>query len=124
MAAAGNSARDKMAPMSLYEEIGGREGCRRLSEAFYARVQHDVVLRPLFPGKSLRCAIEAFGAFLVQFLGGPAEDAEKRWELSLRESHARLAIGPREREAWLRQMNAALDEAPMDAVVRDAFRGL
>ena len=36
-----------------------------LSEAFYARVKRDPVLRPLFPGKTLHCAIEELSAFLV-----------------------------------------------------------
>jgi len=49
----------------LYQAMGGTAGCRKLAEAFYARVKLDPVLRPLFPGKSMRCAIEAFSAFLV-----------------------------------------------------------
>jgi len=98
--------------------------CRQLSEAFYARVKRDPVLRPLFPGKSLRCAIEAFAAFLAQFLGGPAEDARERWFLSLRESHLRFQIGARERQAWMNNMVAALEEVPIDEPVRLALRGL
>src|SRR5882724_11450573 len=69
--------------------LGGEDGCRRLSAEFYARVGQDQVLRPLFPGKSLRCATEAFAAFLIQFLGGDEEQTQHRWYLSLRESHAR-----------------------------------
>ena len=63
----------------LYQAVGGTGTCRKLSAAFYARVQRDPVLRPLFPGKTLRCAIEEFAAFLAQFLGGPPEDAQRRW---------------------------------------------
>ena len=55
----------------------------------------------LFPGKALRCAIEEFTAFLAQFLGGSPEDAQRRWWLSLRESHLRFKIGDRERDAWM-----------------------
>jgi hemoglobin len=76
-----------MDSVDLYKAVGGRGVCRQLSEAFYARVKRDPVLRPLFPGKSMRCAMNAFAAFLAQFLGGPAEDAQARWWLSLRESH-------------------------------------
>src|SRR6516165_3210973 len=39
---------------ALLEALGGEEGCRRLFAAFYARVGKDPVLRPFFPGKSLR----------------------------------------------------------------------
>jgi hemoglobin len=108
--------------MQLYEAAGGREACVRLSEAFYSRVQRDPVLRPLFPGKSMRCAIEAFAAFLAQFLGGPTEDAQERWWLSLRESHARFAIGARERKAWMKHMNEALADVAMDDAMRVALR--
>src|SRR5215471_9397836 len=61
---------DMAGTINLYQAVGGAEGCHRLSTAFYARVAHDPVLRPFFPGKSFRCAIEALSAFLVPFLGG------------------------------------------------------
>ena len=104
------------------EALGGEAGCRRLSAEFYARVGKDPVLHPLFPGKSLRCAIEAFAAFLIQFLGGDEEQTQFRWWLSLRESHARFQIGPTERTAWLKHMGATLDAAPFDAGTRKALR--
>jgi len=94
---------------TLLEALGGEAGCRRLSAGFYARVGTDPILRPLFPGKSLKCAIEEFAAFLVQFLGGDEEQTQRRWWLSLRESHARFRIGPAERRAWLKHMAATLE---------------
>jgi truncated hemoglobin YjbI len=112
-----------MRPRSaLLDALGGEEGCRKLSAAFYARVGNDPVLRPFFPGKSLRCATEEFAAFLIQFLGGDEEQTQHRWWLSLRESHARFPIGPDARRAWLRQMEAALDAAPLDDATRNALR--
>jgi len=113
-----------MDSVDLYQAVGGRGVCRQLSEAFYARVRRDPVLRPLFPGKSIRCAVEAFAAFLAQFLGGPAEDARKRWWLSLRESHLRFKIGPRERQAWISNMVEALEDVPIDEPVRLVLRDL
>jgi truncated hemoglobin YjbI len=107
---------------ALYEAVGGTEGCRRLSGAFYARVESDQVLRPLFPGKSLRCAIEAFAAFLVQFLGGPPEDSQRRWWVSLRESHLRFQIGRKERDAWMKNMAVTLEAAEMPDAARQALR--
>jgi hemoglobin len=107
---------------SLLESLGGEEGCRRLSVAFYARVGKDPVLRPFFPGKSLRCATEEFAAFLIQFLGGDDEQTQHRWWLSLRESHARFQIGPNARRAWLGHMEATLDAAPLDNATRNALR--
>src|SRR5579871_1266318 len=77
--------------------IGGEAGCKRLSAEFYSRVGKDPVLRRLFPGKSLKCAIEEFAAFLIQFLDGDEAHTQRRWWLSLKESHARFRIGPAER---------------------------
>ena len=109
--------------VTLLAALDGEAGCKRLSSAFYARVGKDPVLRPLFPGKTLRCAIEEFAAFLIQFLGGDEEQTQHRWWLSLRESHARFQIGPAERRAWLKHMGATLDETPLDETNRKALRG-
>jgi truncated hemoglobin YjbI len=84
-------------------------------------VARDPVLRPFFAGKSFRCAIEAFSAFLAQFLGGPSADSQFRWFLSLRESHLRFKIGPEERNAWVKQMAQALDEVEIEEPLRGAL---
>jgi hemoglobin len=105
----------------ILEALGGEAGCERLSREFYARVAKEPVLRPLFPGKSLRCATEAFAAFLIQFLGGDADQTQHRWWLSLRESHARFRIDPAQRGAWLKHMQATLDAAPLDEATRTAL---
>ena len=107
---------------TVLEALGGEEGCRRLSAAFYARVGQDPVLRPFFPGQSLRCAIEEFAAFLIQFLGGDEEQTQFRWWLSLRESHARFQIGREARGAWLKHMEATLGAIPLDEATRNALR--
>jgi hemoglobin len=72
---------------SLYHALGGRGGCHQLTVAFYAHVEHDPVLRPLYPPILSGCPIKALAAFLTQFLGGPCDYAERRWWLSLREVH-------------------------------------
>jgi truncated hemoglobin YjbI len=107
---------------ALLGELGGEAGCKRLSAEFYARVGSDPVLRPLFPGKSLKCATEEFAAFLIQFLGGDEQQTQRRWWLSLRESHARFRIGFAERRAWLKHMGATLDATPLDEATRKALR--
>src|SRR5258708_26413126 len=105
----------------ILDALGGEAGCKRLSREFYARVGKEPVLRPLFPGKSLRCAREEFAAYLIQFLGGDEEQTQHRWWLSLRESHARFRIGPAERSAWLKHMRATLKAAPLDERTRNAL---
>ncbi|HEY3058103.1 MAG TPA: ankyrin repeat domain-containing protein [Chloroflexota bacterium] len=106
----------------VHQAIGGPRTCRQLAEVFYARVKRDPVLRPLFPGKTLKCAIEEFSAFLVQLTGGPAEDTQRRWWVSLRESHLRFRIGQRERDAWMTNMVLALDDVPLEESARSALR--
>src|SRR5260370_7206724 len=104
----------------LYHALGGKDGCRQLSEAFYAHVAQDPILSPLFPAH-MRCAIDAFAAFLNQFLGGPSEYSERRWWLSLHESHLRFKIGLRERNAWVKCMSRTLDNLPMQDPSRPAL---
>src|ERR1022692_1883736 len=106
---------------TLYQSVGGMEGCHKLSEAFYTRVEQDPVLLPLFPAASFRCAIEALALFLAQFLGGPCEYADNRWSLSLREAYLRFKIGRKERTAWLKQMRRVLDDSPIEEPVRGAL---
>ncbi|MCU1259795.1 MAG: globin [Bryobacterales bacterium] len=119
-----NELGDVMDGFNLYQAIGGTVTCRKLSAAFYARVERDPVLRPLFPGKTFKCAIEEFSAFLAQFLGGPPEDAQRRWWLSLGESHLRFKIGQKERDAWMMNMMRALDDVPIEGSARSALRDL
>jgi uncharacterized damage-inducible protein DinB len=42
----------------------------KVPSIYGASGRKNPVLRPLFPAKSLRCAIEEFAAFLIQSLGG------------------------------------------------------
>ena len=100
--------------------MGGMDGCRKLSAAFYGRVARDPILRPLFP--SLHCAIENLTLFLAQFLGGPCEYSDRRWSLSLREAHLRFKIGRKERDAWMTNMLEALKDVAIPSSARDQLR--
>ncbi|HEX5322878.1 MAG TPA: ankyrin repeat domain-containing protein [Capsulimonadaceae bacterium] len=93
----------------LYDAVGGEPGCRRLAEAFYARIPKDPVLRAVYPASS-HCAVDALGAIFIQLFGGPNAYSRQRFWLSLREAHARFRIGPIEREAWVRNMVAAVED--------------
>jgi len=106
----------------LYHALGGMDTCRKLAVAFYAHVEYDLVLRPLYPPTLKGCPINALTAFFIQFFGGPCEYASRRWNLSLRELHLRFAIGPKEREAWLTDMFLALDDLKIQGPVRSALR--
>ena len=103
---------------NLHQAVGGTEAWRQLAEAFYSRVARDPVLRPLFPGKTQHCAIEELTAFMTQLFGGPSADTQRRWWLSLSESHRRFKIGPQERAAWMENMRRALEDLSMAEPLR------
>src|SRR6266568_6789500 len=108
--------------VDLYQAVGGMDTCREISAAFYAHVEHDPVLRPLYPPTLKGCPIGTLAAFLTQFLGGPCEYAPRRWSLSLREAHLRFKIGQKERAAWLNDMFQAVDEMNIPDPTRSALR--
>jgi truncated hemoglobin YjbI len=107
---------------SVYHLVGGRETFHRLVRAFYARVENDPVLRPLYPRRLEGCPTRNLARFLTQFFGGPCEYSQHASQPSLRESHARFRIRPAERDAWLRNMVAALEEVGIEEPARSAMR--
>ena len=104
----------------LFLLLGGREGCVKLATRFYAEVERDPVLRPLF-GKKFLEPTRHLAAYLTQLSGGPSEHSRNRWWLSLREAHRRFAIGPAERDAWLAAMTRALGETAVPEPARGAL---
>jgi hemoglobin len=109
--------------VTFYEAVGGEETFRRLVARFYQGVAGDPVLRAVYPEEDLADAEERLRLFLIQYWGGPATYNERRGHPALRMRHARFAIGPAERDAWLRHMTAAIDslDLPKDlsAPLRD-----
>ena len=79
---------------SLYERIGA-EKVERLVAAFYARVDSDPVIRPLY-GKTLTCAIHALTDFMTTWLGGPPVYDVRA--ARLRRRHLPFAIDSRARD--------------------------
>ena len=105
---------DETTELSFYEAVGGEETFRRLVHRFYQEVAQDPLLRPVYPSRDLGPAEEHLRLFLIQYWGGPATYNELRGHPRLRMRHARFAIGPAERDAWLRHMRTALDELELD----------
>jgi hemoglobin len=96
---------------SLYERIGA-EKVERLVAVFYARVDNDPVIRPLY-GKTLSCAIHGLTDFMTTWLGGPPV-----YDLPaarLRRRHVPFAIDAQARDAWLANMKAAVREVEIPA---------
>ena len=79
---------------------------------FYARVDNDPVIRPLY-GKTLSCAIRGLTDFMTTWLGGPPV-----YDLPaarLRRRHVPFAIDAQARDAWLANMKAAVREVGIPA---------
>ena len=106
---------------SMYGRVGGRRWFEELVERFYAAVEVDPVLRPLYPDDDLTEARDHLTGFLVQYWGGPMTYSEQRGHPRLRMRHARFAIGQAERDAWYRAMAAAVAGGGLDPEDEAAF---
>ncbi|WNV76898.1 globin [Geodermatophilus sp. DSM 44513] len=94
---------------TFYQEVGGAPTFARLVASFYDGVRRDPVLAPLYPQDDWAGAELRLRAFLEQYWGGPTTYSDARGHPRLRMRHAPFAIGPAERDAWLRNMRAAVD---------------
>jgi hemoglobin len=112
---------------ALFDRVGGEQFFFDLIDSFYLGVAGDPLLRPLYP-EDLTEPKHHLALFLVQYWGGPSTYNETRGHPRLRMRHAPFIIGPAERDAWLRHMNAAVARmvetqrlTPPDAEELDAY---
>jgi hemoglobin len=110
-----------LAPVpTLYDRVGGRSFFFDLIERFYAGVEADPVLRPLYPD-DLGPSKQHLALFLIQYWGGPPTYSLERGHPRLRMRHFPFAIGQAQRDAWLHHMRAAVESSPADAATREAM---
>jgi hemoglobin len=95
---------------SIYQLVGGHEAFEHLVDLFYAAVEQDAVLRPLYP-ETLDESKHHLALFLTQFFGGPDVYSRLRGHPRLRARHLPFVIGKPERDAWVTHMVAALDQS-------------
>jgi hemoglobin len=105
---------------TLYNLLGGMEPFQKIAAAFYARVETDDLLRPMYP-EQLDAARERFALFLAQFFGGPADYSALRGHPRLRMRHLPFTIGQAERDRWLSHMLAAVDEVGISEPARSVM---
>jgi|GraSoiStandDraft_60_1057301.scaffolds.fasta_scaffold212465_2 hemoglobin len=102
---------------SLYERVGREPFFFALVDHFYAGIEKDPLLRPLYP-ENLDGPRRRLALFLIQYWGGPDTYSQERGHPRLRMRHFRFPIGQAERESWLRHMRAAVESStasPRDA---------
>ncbi len=95
----------------VYKAIGTDEPFYRLVEEFYARVEKDPVLRPIYP-EDLAPGKENLALFLIQRTGGRQTYSEQRGHPRMRQRHMPFKIGRKERDAWMKNMEEALNAVP------------
>ncbi|MEY4444749.1 MAG: hypothetical protein RL301_828 [Actinomycetota bacterium] len=103
---------------TFYEQVGGSEFFEELVSHFYGRVAIDPILLPMYPKDDLHEAALRLQMFLEQYWGGPSTYSEQRGHPRLRMRHSAFHINQAARDAWLKNMNAAIDEMKMDEVLR------
>ena len=100
----------EQAPQTPYALFGGEEFFTRLVAAFYERVAHDPILRPMYPDADLAAAQRRLRLFLMQYWGGPQTYSEERGHPRLRMRHDDFTITSVERDRWLSLMHDAMVE--------------
>jgi hemoglobin len=98
---------------TMFERVGGQPFFDALVDRFYAEVERDEVLRPLYP-KDMSGSKRRLALFLGQYWGGPPIYSEQRGHPRLRARHMPFRIGAAERDAWMRAMEIAVAEADID----------
>jgi hemoglobin len=114
---------------NFFEQIGGTDTFKKLTDKFYEGVATDEILRPMYPEDDLGPAAERLRMFLEQYWGGPTEYSDTRGHPRLRMRHMPFHINAEARERWLVHMVAAIaslglaplhEEAMLDYVDRAA----
>lgn len=83
---------------------------KELVDSFYDGVRTDEVLLPLYPEQpDLTGARHRLTLFLAQYWGGPVTYMEQRGHPRLRMRHASFRVGALERDRWLINMAAAVE---------------
>ena len=106
---------------TIYEMIGGEATVRELVDVFYAKIEADEVLRPIFPD-DLEPGKRWQYLFLMQRWGGPAQYAAERGHPRLRMRHMPFPIDNEARDRWVQHMLDAIDEVGIPEPARSEMR--
>ena len=104
-----------------FQAAGGVEGIRRLVAEFYRQMDtlpEAAAIRAMHPS-DLSGSADKLHRFLCGWLGGPKLYMEKYGSIHIPSAHAHLAIGERERDAWLACMERALARQDYPQEFRD-----
>lgn len=101
-----------------FEELGGEEAVRELSETFYDVIEEaSPLLREMLPANTKNTR-QKFFMYLCGWLGGPPLYEEKYGHPRLRMRHFPFPIDDAAAAEWMRCMGMAMDRAQIDEPLR------
>jgi hemoglobin len=116
--------KEAQAGATPFTVMGGREGIDRVVEAFYAHVEADVVLRPVYP-ENLEPGKTHLKLYLEEWLGGAPVYSTEFGHPRLRMRHLPFRVTPEGTGRWLRHMRLAMQECGVDeATARQVFAAM
>lgn len=103
--------------------MGGEAVVRKIAARFYQLMDEtEPALAALHPldenGKIIQGARDRFALFFIEWLGGPAVYSPLHGHPRLRMRHARVKVDVAMRDAWMRCMSRALEDANLEPGVR------
>lgn len=107
-------------PVTVFEAAGGQPAFERIIERFYAGIESDALLRPMYPA-DLTESKRHMVLFLMQYFGGPGTYSQERGHPRLRMRHAPYAIGVPERDAWMLHMANAVKAEGLAPEIESIF---
>ncbi len=110
-----------MNTITPYDMVGGEMTVARLSELFYTLMDSEPAfkgLRDLHP-QDLQASRDKLFMFLSGWLGGPDLFVQQFGHPRLRARHMPFAIGTRERDQWVACMQQAMEQADIEAGLRE-----
>jgi hemoglobin len=108
---------------TLYEQIG-EDRLRELVKTFYDLVETDpnegAIIHALhLKGLGINHLRAAQLEFLTGFFGGPKFYVERTGHSDIRQIHAHVEIGYKERDAWLVCMDKAIDQVGFEPELKE-----
>jgi hemoglobin len=96
-------------PHEVFDRVGGMDAFVALVDAFYTRVEHDELLRPMYPD-DLEPGKRHLALFLAQYWGGGDVYSSQRGHPRLRMRHAAFPVTPEAALRWAELMTASILE--------------
>ncbi len=103
-------------PHEVHDLVGGWPAFEALVDTFYAKVERDELLRPLYP-EDLAPGKHKLALFLAQYWGGGDVYSRHHGHPRLRMRHAPFPITPEAAARWAELMSAAIREQGFPADV-------